>query len=216
VDVFADGTGKCTVKLDGSKSSDPDKGQTLTYAWTCATATPSSASGAAPSLVFPVGVHTVTLVVSDGVESSQDTVQVTVKAALPAAKTAASPSTIGRTSAVPDVEFYLLLPVGKTVSNVDTQASITLDNGSATLQLTRDSSYSHKTCTVVAKTDRQKVLDLAGAMNGSLAVTMRVPLKTGETVCGTITLTITAGPGPDPAAVQLDRAYYYLDTNTWK
>jgi hypothetical protein len=166
--------------------------------------------------VFPVGVHTVVLVVSDGVESSQDMIQVTVKAAVPAAQAAVSPSTIGRTSTTPDVKFYLLLPAGKTVADVDTQAPIDVDGNGTVLSLARDWTYSHKKSTVVAGTDRQKVLDLAGTINGSLPVKMRVRLKTGEAVYATITLEIAAGAGPDPAQVQTDRAYYYLDTKTWK
>ena len=96
--AYDEGNGACQVQLDGSKSSDPEtgKGQTLVYSWTCATANPGAASGPAPSLVFPVGAHTVVLTISDGVESSRDTTQVTVKPATAGARIAASPSTVGR------------------------------------------------------------------------------------------------------------------------
>ena len=118
--VYDEGNGTCRVKLDGSRSSDPEagRGQTLVYSWTCATANPSVASGPAPSLVFPVGVHTVVLTVSDGVESSQDTTQVTVKPVVPAAQMGASPSTVGCAGTVPDVKFYLLLPASKSVAEI--------------------------------------------------------------------------------------------------
>jgi hypothetical protein len=218
VQVSDDGTGKCEVKLDGSKSFDPEagKGQTLVYSWTCSTANPGTASGPTPSLVFPVGVHTVTLTVNDGVESSGDTTQVTVSPGVPAMKVAASPSTIGLAGTVPDVKFYLLLPTGKGVADVDTQAPIYLDSSGATISLTRDEAYSHKTRTVVAGTDRQKLLGLVGTAVGSRSVKVRVRLKTGETAFASLSLNITAGSGPSQSQVNADRAYYYLDTKTWK
>lgn len=216
--VYDEGNGACQVKLDGSRSSDPEagKGQTLVYSWVCSTANPGAASGPAPSLVFPVGVHTVTLTVSDGVESSQDTTQVTVQPAAAGARIAASPSTIGRASTVPDVKFYLLLPAGKSVSDVDTQAPINLSRSAVVIQLTRDLTYSHKKQTVVAGTDRQKVLDLAGAMDGSVSVKMSLRLKTGEAVSATINLQITSGFGTSAAQVQADRAFYYLNMSIWQ
>lgn len=217
-DVYLTGSESCQVKLDGSKSYDPEagKGQTLTYTWTCATANPTSVSGPTPSLTLPAGVHTVTLTVSDGIEESQDSVQITVGRATAAAKVAASPSTVGRASTISDVVFYVLLPAGKTVSDVNTQAAITLDyNGTAT-PLTRDVSYSHKVATVVAYTSRQKVLDLMGTTNGSMPVKVYIPLKSGPAVEALVTLQITAGVGMDPAAVRADRAFYYLDSQTWK
>jgi hypothetical protein len=216
--AYDEGNGACQVKLDGSKSSDPEtgKGQTLVYSWTCATANPSAASGVAPSLVFPIGAHTVVLTVSDGVESSRDTTQVTVQPAAAGARIAASPSTVGRASTVPDVIFYLLLPAGKSVSDVDTQAPINLSRNAAVIPLTRDLTYSHKNRTVVAGTDRQKVLDLVGAMNGSAPVKMSVRLKTGEMVAATINLEITSGFGTSAAQVQADRAYFYLNMSIWQ
>ena len=216
--VYDEGNGACQVKLDGSRSSDPEsgKGQTLVYSWTCPTANPSAASGLTPSLVFPVGTHTVVLTVSDGVESSRDTTQVTVQPAAAGARIAASPSMVGRASTVPDVEFYLLLPGGKSVSDVDTQAPINLSHNAAVIQLTRDLTYSHKARTVVAGTERQKVLDLAGATDGSLPVKMSVRLKTGETVSATVNLEITSGFGTSAAQVQADRAYYYLNMSIWQ
>ena len=84
------------------------------------------------------------------------------------------------------------------------------------IQLTRDLTYSHKKYTVVAGTDRQKVLDLAGAMDGSVPVKMSLRLKTGEAVSATINLQITSGFGTSAAQVQADRAFYYLDMTTWK
>jgi PKD domain/Right handed beta helix region len=63
------------VPLDGSVSSDPD-GDPLTYTWTGSF---GSASGVAPTVALPAGVHVVTLTVSDGRgSSSSDTVTLTV------------------------------------------------------------------------------------------------------------------------------------------
>jgi len=216
--VSADAAGARLVTLDGSKSFDPEagKGQILSYSWTCATANPGSASGPAPSLVFPIGTHTVVLVVSDGIESAQDTTQVTVTSALTASRVAASPSTVGRTSTVPDVKFYLLMPAGKSVSDVDTRATITLDLNGTKIPLERDLDYDHKKYTVVACADRGKILAVVGATNGSQSGTVCARLKTGETFFGTINLNITAGSGPSPIQVFAERASYYLDTHTWR
>jgi hypothetical protein len=78
------------VTLNGTASSDPDAGQTLTYAWT-QTAGPavtlSSATAASPGFTAavlppgPASVLTFSLVVNDGtVASSADTVTITVTA----------------------------------------------------------------------------------------------------------------------------------------
>jgi CubicO group peptidase (beta-lactamase class C family) len=68
-----------TAKLTGS-GTDPDSGQTLTYAWTGPSGvTFSAASAAATDVTFPsAGSYTLTLTVSDGTASATDTVAVTV------------------------------------------------------------------------------------------------------------------------------------------
>jgi hypothetical protein len=217
-DVSDEGAGVRKVRLDASQSSDPEagKGQALAYSWTCATATPSKASGPAPALEFPVGTHTVSLVVSDGVESDQATTQVIVRSAVPAARSAVSPRTIGRTSVVPDVKFYLLLPGERNVSNVDPRAPMDLDWNGTKVPLKVDPAHGHKTQTVVVFADRKKILDMVGAMNGPMPVKVNVRLNTGEIVSTAVNLEIVAGPGPSPNQVQAERTYYYLDTTTWK
>jgi hypothetical protein len=217
-EVLDQGMGRQQVQLDGSQSSDPEAGQsqTLVYSWTCATANPASASGPTPSLTFPVGTHTVQLLVSDGVESAQATTQVVVRSAWAGTRMAASPSMVGRTSGVKDVKFYLLLPAGKGVADVDPQAPIGLEMNGTQIPLTRDTSYNHKKYTVVAYAPRATVLSLAGTGNGTRSAQMIVRLKTGESVFGTMNLQIVAGDGPTLVLVLAERMYFYADTKTWR
>jgi hypothetical protein len=216
--LFDDGSGARQVKLDGSRSFDPEagKGQTLAYSWTCATATPGAASGPTPSMVFPVGTHTVFLTVSDGMDAAQDQMQITVMPPLSGARTAASPTTVGRTSTLVDVKFFLLLPAGKSVNDVDPQAPMYLDLNGTRIPLTRDPAFSHKKYTVVTFADRQKILNAVGAANGTKTATVSLRLKTGETVSGAVRLEIVAGFGPNLATVLAERTGYYLDTKIWK
>lgn len=69
-----------SVALDGSGSYDPDTGLALTYEWTWSINGDSySASGVSPTILLPLGVHTVTLVVDNGSMSSEaDTIEITV------------------------------------------------------------------------------------------------------------------------------------------
>jgi hypothetical protein len=62
------------VTLNGTGSSDPDN-DTLTYYWNW---TGGSATGAAPTALFPVGNTTVTLTVSDSQYNDTDTVNIVV------------------------------------------------------------------------------------------------------------------------------------------
>ena len=75
------------VTLDGSGSSDPD-GDPLTYLWTW---DGSSASGVNPTATFPLGSTTVTLTVSDGELSANDTVEINVVDTTPPEVTIGSP-----------------------------------------------------------------------------------------------------------------------------
>jgi len=63
-----------TVTLDGTGSWDPDM-DPLTYYWEWAD---GSATGATPEFELPIGTNVITLLVSDGIEESSDTVTVTV------------------------------------------------------------------------------------------------------------------------------------------
>lgn len=73
--VEAAGPDGASVALDGFGSSDPD-GDALTFIWTSSF---GAVSAVAPIVTFPIGTHTVTLTVSDGQVSSEDTMQVTVQ-----------------------------------------------------------------------------------------------------------------------------------------
>lgn len=72
-----------TAQLTGS-GTDPDSGQTLTYAWSGPSGvTFSAASAASTNVTFPAaGSYTLTLTVSDGTASATDTVAVTVSPAV--------------------------------------------------------------------------------------------------------------------------------------
>lgn len=68
------------VRLDGSLSSDPNAGDTLTYRWTGPFSEGGGfASGVSPMVTLPLGSHTITLTVDDGNGGiASDTVAVTV------------------------------------------------------------------------------------------------------------------------------------------
>lgn len=73
----ADGNGSQSVTLNGSSSSDPD-GSIASYTWTEGGST--IATGASPSVVLGIGVHTITLTVrDDGGLAATDQVVVTVQ-----------------------------------------------------------------------------------------------------------------------------------------
>lgn len=71
--------GIAEVKLDGSKSADPD-GHPLTYKWSWTVdGEPYTATGVSPAIELPIGQHTIELIVNHGTQdSSPDTVVITV------------------------------------------------------------------------------------------------------------------------------------------
>lgn len=77
--VEATSSSGASVTLNGSGSSDPD-GDPLTYNWTGPF---GAASGVSPTVTLPLGTHTVTLMVSDGLATASDTVYITVQDTTP-------------------------------------------------------------------------------------------------------------------------------------
>jgi hypothetical protein len=71
--------GIAEVKLDGSKSADPD-GHPLTYKWSWTVdGEPYTATGVSPTIDLPIGQHTIELIVNNGTQdSSPDYVVITV------------------------------------------------------------------------------------------------------------------------------------------
>jgi hypothetical protein len=69
-----------SVTLDGSGSFDPEGSPLTSYIWTWSLdGNPFSATGVTPTIQLPLGTHTITLVVSDGIMSSEpDTINITV------------------------------------------------------------------------------------------------------------------------------------------
>ncbi|WP_300465295.1 GEVED domain-containing protein [Desulfobacula sp.] len=68
------------VTLDGSGSDDPDGGLGLTYTWTWSVGGEAfSSEGMAPVIELPLGIHTITLVVNNGIMNSEpDFIEITV------------------------------------------------------------------------------------------------------------------------------------------
>jgi serine protease AprX len=75
--IDTEDNGSESVTLDGSGSTDPD-GDPLTYSWS-EEGSPI-ATGTNPTIEFVVGTHTITLTVSDGEATVDDTVVITVEA----------------------------------------------------------------------------------------------------------------------------------------
>ena len=92
--VESTGPDGATVLLDGSGSTDPDAGDTLSYTWSGPF---GSVSGVTASVLLPVGSNLVSLTVTDAAgESSTATVRITVADSTPPAITSlcANPSTL--------------------------------------------------------------------------------------------------------------------------
>jgi hypothetical protein len=74
--VISPNNTNAVVVLDGSRSFDPD-GDALTYLWRAADSTPL-ATGVVALVTLPVGAHAIELVVSDGLASASDWVNIEV------------------------------------------------------------------------------------------------------------------------------------------
>ncbi|ADV51011.1 PKD domain containing protein [Cellulophaga algicola DSM 14237] len=173
------------VQFTGDTSTDPDTGDTLTYAWNFGDGT--TATTANPSHTFTTaGTYTVTLTVTDdgtpALSSSEVTITITVNA--PANQTPTAIATSDVTSGVPslDVQF-----TGDTSSDPDTGDTLTYawNFGDGTTATTANPS--HTFTTVGTYTVTLTVTD-----NGTPA------LSSSEV---TITITVNAPANQAPTAV---------------
>jgi hypothetical protein len=123
--VYANATCLASVALDGSGSSDPD-GDSLTYSWTWSF---GAVSGMNPTVSLGLGVHTITLNVSDGQKSGTDTVNVTV--------TDTTPPTITAPPALTANTGVGATPCGVIVSDTDLGTATASDNCPGVISITR-------------------------------------------------------------------------------
>jgi hypothetical protein len=76
--VISGNNSNAVVHLDGTRSSDPDSGDILTYSWYADGGVVPIALGPVADVVLEVGVHSIRLLVDDGQASDTDTIEVTV------------------------------------------------------------------------------------------------------------------------------------------
>jgi hypothetical protein len=124
--AYADWSGKASVTLDGSGSSDED-GDELTYSWTWSiNGADYQAEGVNPMIELPPGEHTITLVVNDGqADSKPDEVVVTVLEMMQA-EMVLTPQSLNPTSQGRWIKAHFILPEGYTIDDVDTDTPATL------------------------------------------------------------------------------------------
>jgi alpha-tubulin suppressor-like RCC1 family protein len=91
--VDCGGPNGSSVTLDGSQSSDPE-GDVLSYSWSGPFGT---ATGVSPTVTVPLGTHTITLTVDDGMNGPvTDTVEITVSDTIPPSTSAMLDGTMGQ------------------------------------------------------------------------------------------------------------------------
>lgn len=132
--IEATGPAGATVSLNGSGSSDPD-GDALSYIWTGPF---GSVSGMSITVNLPLGVHIVTLTVSDGSESAMDTVMITVQDTTAPAISASQmplPNTNGWNNSNVTVSFSATDAVSMPTCTVNT-ATLTTDGAGQVVSTT--------------------------------------------------------------------------------
>lgn len=119
VNVFAWVDGNASVTLDGSGSYDAD-GDNLTYLWNWSiNGNTNEANGISPTIELPVGVHTIELVVNDGLKDSEpNEVVITVVEPIEC-RLWILPRVINRQGNQLDIWTTLKLPAGVTKDQID-------------------------------------------------------------------------------------------------
>jgi hypothetical protein len=176
------------VTLDGSGSSDAD-GDTLTYQWTWSVdGNNYDTDEAAPEIELPVGVHVITLVVSDGnTASAPDEVVVTVVEPLEV-QMKFTPQTLNCKSKGKWVKAHFKLPKGYKGMDVDKQETATLEPyGLPAIRI----QASGKSRNVTISYDRGTFARaLIGDANETAEVTAVGQFKSGQYFFGTDTIKV--------------------------
>jgi hypothetical protein len=183
IDFIAD------VTLDGSGSFDPN-GEALTYQWTWSIdGNNFDANGVAPQIELPVGVHTITLVVSNGnTASAPDEVDINVVAPLDV-NMKFTPHTLNCKSKGKFVKAHFKLPKGFTGRNVDKQETATLEPfGLPSIRIQASNGKSRNVTIVFDR--RTFARTLIGDANETAEVTVVGQLKSGRFFFGTDTIRV--------------------------
>jgi hypothetical protein len=173
------------VALDGSDSNDPD-GDTLTYHWLWTIDSNTyEANGVSPTIELPVGLHTIELVVNDGlIDSAPDYVDVNVVAPLKA-DLRIMPAAVNRRSNLKNIMAVMELPRGIKRTDVSSEKFILLPSGGdegikAVLQVVLPFPHRIK---VLAMFDKNELSELIPA-NGRIKLQVVGQLKSGQYVFG--------------------------------
>jgi hypothetical protein len=115
------------VALDGSESYDQDENPlTCIWTWTLDGRT-FSASGLFPAITLPAGVHTITLVVSDGIDDSPPDEVVVAACAPIEVSMQLTPRSLNCQSNGKWLKAHCIMPRGCRASDIDTAAGCTLE-----------------------------------------------------------------------------------------
>lgn len=127
--VYARIDGIAEVTLDGSNSNDPD-GDELMYLWTWSIdGNDYEANGVNPTIELPVGIHTIQLIVNDGLaDSLPDDVNIAVIAPVNGTLKI-TPRMINRKSNQPNILAFVKLPDNIGRSAIDTNELLVLYPG---------------------------------------------------------------------------------------
>jgi hypothetical protein len=185
--VYAGVDGIADVTLNASDSNDP-YGYALVYKWkwtidgnTC------QANGINPTIELPIGLHTVQLVVNNGLmDSVPDDVNVTVIAPLEV-YLKITPQAINRNSNQPSIQALIEMPEGVTPNDVDISESLVLSPGDIAAA-EQSISGGRNIDAVSASFDKNAVM--AAVPNGDIKFNVAGKLMSGQYFYGTDTVKI--------------------------